>query len=461
MFSITDTGQPQNCEGRSRRDFLRVGALGLGGLSLADLLAHKALAAKAGLPVRDKSVVLLFLTGGPSQIETFDPKMTAPADTRSVTGEVKTSIPGVTFGGTFPLLAQQAHRMAVVRSFTHSNANHTGGVQDVMRGRSPTGAGMGSLATRARGSTYTRTGIPTHIDLGENETDPQFDKERLRLLEAAGPGQFGVAFKPFQTTGDGPLNQDLKLNIPRRRLDERRSLRRALDQHRRRLDAHGERAGLDTFEQQAYDIILGKARDAFDLSKEDPRLVRRYDTSRFNTALRVKHRASTVGKQLLLARRLCEAGCGFVTIHNPGWDMHGGNTQFNLPQGMEKLGRPIDQAVAAFLEDVAQRGLSEKILLVITGEFGRTPKVKSNGGRDHWPRLSTLAFAGGGLKMGQVIGESDRHAAEPAARPVHPRHLMATIMHTLFDIGQLRVTAGIPKPVIDAIAAGEPIEELV
>src|SRR5439155_13571157 len=132
------------------------------------------------------------------------------------------------------------------------------------------------------------------------------------------------------------------------------------------------------FEQQAFDILLAKSAAAFDLSKENPRVLERYDTSRFCTGLK-QYRASTLGKQLLLARRLCEAGCGFVTIHNPGWDMHGGDTQLNMPDGMQRLGSPVDHAVSAFLEDVAERGLSERILLIITGEFGRTSRLKDNG----------------------------------------------------------------------------------
>ena len=218
--------------------------------------------------------------------------------------------------------------------------------------------------------------------------------------------------------------------------------------------------GLDRFEQQAFDLLLGRGRRAFDLSDEDPRLVRQYDTGRFNTALRIPTRHSTLGHQLLLARRLCESGCGFITVHNPGWDMHGGNTQFNIPYGMERLGRPVDQAVSVFLEDLQQRGLADKVLLIITGEFGRTPKVKPDGGRDHWPRLSTLAFAGGGLPMGQVIGRSSRDVGEPANRPVTPENLFGTILTTLFDVGTLRILPDVPRDVARLIERAEPIPEL-
>lgn len=461
MFELFGTSHGPDCNGWSRRECLRIGTLGLAGLALPDLLAARAAARDSGGSAKETSVVLLFLTGGPSQIESFDPKMTAPAEVRSVTGEVATSLPGITFGGTFPKLARVAKQMAVVRSFTHGNANHTGGVEDVIQGRNRTRAGIGSIAARLRGATHPTTGLPTHVYLDYAEKDTQYNKERLRLLKAASAGSLGTSFSPFQPTGTGQINRNLKLNIPASRLDDRRALRRSLDRLHRRVDLLDNMASWDKFEQQAFDLILGKSKSAFDLTAEDPRLLRKYDTSRFNTALRISHRPSSLGHQLLLARRLCEAGCGFVTIHNPGWDMHGGKTQFNIPTGMEKLGRPVDHAVSVFLEDVAQRGLSKKILLIITGEFGRTPKVKPDGGRDHWPKLSTLAFAGGGLKMGQVIGRSNPRAEAPQTQPVTPENLLATVLHVLFDVSALRVRVDLPRELAAIIERGEPIRGLI
>ena len=227
----------------------------------------------------------------------------------------------------------------------------------------------------------------------------------------------------------------------------------------RQLDARGSLESLDKFSQQALELVLGKSRAAFDLSAEPRALIERYDTSRFITGIHTKRR-SALGKQMLLARRLCEAGCGFVTIHNPGWDMHGGNTQLNMPGGMEELGRPVDRAVSAFLQDVEARGLSEKILLIITGEFGRTPLLKPNGGRDHWPRLSTLAFAGGGLKMGQVIGRSTSKAEEPRSEPVTLDNLFATVMHVLFNVSKLRTQAHLPRDIVTLLERGKPIKGL-
>lgn len=461
MLQIDTDGRTQDCSRATRRAFLQVGTLGLGGLSLAELLAARARAASVGSAAKDTSVVLLFLTGGPSQIETFDPKMTAPADYRSATGAVATKLPGVAFGGTFPALAHLADRMAVVRSFTHGQSDHTKAVQQVARGGNPINhAGMGAIAARLRGSSHQRTGMPTHVFLGAQEVDRQFDKERLRLLDACGAGQLGGAYAPFALGGAGQVKQDMVLSIPAARLSDRLTLQRALDRLNRRVDAGGAIERLDKFEQQALDLVLGKSRAAFDLSRESPRLVERYNTARFQTGI-WEDRPSSLGTQLLLARRLCEAGCGFITIHNPGWDMHGGNTQLDIRGGMEELGRPVDRAVSAFLEDVTQRGLSEKILLIITGEFGRTPKLKDNGGRDHWPRLSTLALAGGGLQMGQVVGQSSAKAEEPRGDAVTVDSLFATVMHVLFDVAALRQASDLPRDIASLLERGRPIRELI
>ncbi|MFO1092855.1 MAG: DUF1501 domain-containing protein [Planctomycetaceae bacterium] len=459
MLSIGSAAETRDCAGIRRRDVLRIGSLSLGGLTLADLLAARA-AAKEN-PLRDKSIVLLFLTGGPSQIETFDPKGSAPAEFRSVTGEIATALPGVTFGGTFTGLAERADRLAVVRSFTHDIADHTLAVEQVIRGGNPIHkAGMGSVAARLRALVRPTAGIPWQIYSGAAEVDRQFDKERLRLLAAAGPGELGGGYAPFAIGGDAELQSDMELNVPRGRLDDRRGLQLALDRQRAALEGDGGPRGGGSFDAQALDLLLGQAKTAFDLSDEDPRLIARYDTSRFLTGIWTD-RPSTLGHQLLLARRLCEAGCGFVTIHNAGWDMHGGPTQMNMPVGMRRLGTPVDVAVSTFLDDVSERGLSERILFILTGEFGRSPRVHEHGGRDHWPRLSTLAFAGGGLPMGQVIGRSTSKAEEPHGDPVTPENLLGTVLHTLFDVSALRARPDLPRDLLSLIDRSPPIRELV
>jgi uncharacterized protein (DUF1501 family) len=199
--------------------------------------------------------------------------------------------------------------------------------------------------------------------------------------------------------------------------------------------------GLDNFKTQAFDLVVSKAKEAFDVNKEDPKLREKYGKG--------------LGEQMLLARRLCEAGVGFVTIQFGGWDMHG-----NVAQGMKNLGPKVDNAVASFLEDMRSRGLSDDILLVITGEFGRTPRINQGAGRDHWAPLSTLALAGGGLKMGQTVGESTAKAEVPKSNPVGPQDLMATVFHVLGLPQDLHYNdpTGRPSPMI---SGGKPIAELL
>jgi hypothetical protein len=210
----------------------------------------------------------------------------------------------------------------------------------------------------------------------------------------------------------------------------------------RKIDKSGLLEGLDSFESQAFDLVKGRAREAFDVTREDPRV-------------RDKYGRNGLGAQLLMARRLCESGVGFVTLHFGGWDMHG-----QIARAMNNLGPQVDNAVSAFLDDVQQRGLDRDILLVITGEFGRTPRINGSAGRDHWAPLSTLALAGGGLKMGQVVGESSAKVEVPKTTPITPQHLMATVFHVLGLPQDLhyRDQSGRPVPMI---VGGKPIAELV
>jgi uncharacterized protein (DUF1501 family) len=461
MLALLTDCRNRDCAGLTRRDFIRIGALGLGSLALPGMLAARAKAAAAGQNdfVRDKSVVLLFLAGGASHIETFDPHIDAPSEIRSITGEVPTSLPGITFGGTFPRLAKLAHKMAVIRSFSHTVTDHAKAIEHMLTAGHPAQISMGSMYTRFRGTNHERSGLPTYAALTAPEVDPQYRTERERVLKGSAPGPLGPAFAPFDPDGGAPALKSMELSIPRHQFEDRRSLLKSLDQLNRQMDASDTIAAVDQYTQQAFDMILRGAGHAFDLSKEDPKLVERYDTSRFEVGKKL-FRTSTLGQQMLLARRLCEAGCGFVTVQNAGWDMHADGNNPDMATGMEMLGRPLDQAVSAFLEDVEARGLSDKILLVITGDFGRTPKINKRGGRDHWANLGTLAFAGGGLKMGQVIGQSSRNADEPASDPITPRHLLGTIMHTVFDMGKLRVQRGFPNELLSFVDQSQPIAQL-
>jgi uncharacterized protein (DUF1501 family) len=469
MFSLLGGGQNRTCQTITRRELLRVGSLALGGLTLPGLLAGRSAASQARHYVRNKSVVFLFLQGGPSQIETFDPKMTAPQDIRSINGEVATRIPGVTFGSTFERLAGMAHRLAVVRSFASGNNDHQNYVA-VAGGDNPLRVPMTTLYSRVAGANRSN-GMPTGCVVTPEATGPDvrlgsnFETQALQKLLTAGMG-LGATYAPFDPSSGGELRRNLQLQLPRDRFDDRRGLLAQLDTFKQRMDRTRTFDNISVFEQQAYEVIVRGISDAFDLSREDQRTIARYDTSGLFTLSQVhrwgdmRRSSNLLGKQLLLARRLCEAGCGFVTVFDAGWDMHANNNSPRNMEGLNWLGRQVDHAVSAFLEDVEERGLSDDILLVITGEMGRTPKLNRNGGRDHWGNLTPLVLAGGGLRMGQVIGQSDRQAGNPVSERYTPRHLLATIMQTLFDVGEVRVARDLPANVVDIVSSGTPIREL-
>ena len=452
--------------GWSRREFLRVGGLALGGFTLADLAAARAADGESLLT--GKSVVFLFMHGGPPQIETFDPKMGSPSEIRSVTGEVRTSLPGVTYGSAFPQLARLAHQTAVVRSFVTGDGNHD--IKPLVC-RDTFGANPGSIFARVAGGNHPRTGVPTNIALFPRSVNPDAQPANHNFGNFLSPGKFGPAYVPFEPGGGGQLQKDMTLSIPKDRLGDRKELLRRLDDLQRAFDEQVGVEGTDPFREQAFSLLLAGVSKAFDLSNESPRLIERYDTSKIlpadNVSARWKNRKNyldnmnSLGRQMLLARKLCEAGCGFVTVTtNFVWDFHADENNATVAEGLRYVGAPFDRAVSAFIEDVESRGLRDKILLVACGEMGRTPKLNKNGGRDHWGGLAPLLLYGGGLRMGQVVGESTRDAGEPNSAPVTPRHLMGTIAHALFDLGRLRVARGLPDEII-RLTEYDPIRELI
>jgi uncharacterized protein (DUF1501 family) len=435
----------------SRRHFLRIGSFGLGGMVLPWLVPERSWAASESA-ITDKSVIFLFLHGGPSQIETFDPKMNAPAEVRSATGEVATQTAGITFGGTFAKLAQRSDKLTVVRSFVTGDGNHD--IKPVV-GRDTLGANLGAIYAHVAGLNHPTTGMPTNAALFPRAVDATTQAPTLNFGNFSATGPLSAACAPFVPGSGGTAQQDMQLKLPLSRLEDRRRLLAGLDHANRTLDA-AVNDGLDEQRDKAFRIILGGVADAFDLAKEDPKVVAGYDTAplvrpenidkKWKNYNNYVDNAKALGKLLLLARRLCERGCGFVTVTtNFVWDMHADVNNAGVAEGMRYMGQPLDHAVSAFLDDVAARGLDERILLVCCGEMGRTPKINKNGGRDHWGNLAPLLLAGGGLKMGQVIGQSNRSGGEPSSQPMTIKHLIATILHTLFDVGKLRVQRSLSR----------------
>jgi hypothetical protein len=461
----------------------------LAGLSLPHLLAAKGLSAEAGAKlVKDRSVVLLWLGGGPSQIETFDPKMTAPSNIRSVTGEVKTALSGVTFGGTFPLLAARAKNLSIIRNLGHKSSDHNSSMR-IMSCGLPVDAEESGLVTqgsqpgklpmmwemvsRIRGSTHPTSGLPTGLLIGPKAAAGDKGKGLRNSDDDGHPGDgaLGDAYKAFNPAGRGELLQNMRLSLPAARLDDRRALLAGLDSLRRDIDARGEMDSIDVFDRQAVDVVLGGAAKAFDLSQEDPRTLAEYDTSDCKLPSILGERQlrdsnpAFLGRQMLMARRLVEAGAGFVKVLSYGWDNHADDRvpakYNNLANVYPALGGAVDKAASAFIDDCERRGLGDKVLLVITGEMGRTPVLGKHGGRDHWGSITPVAIYGGGLTTGQVIGQSDRRAAFSIGHAYSPQHLLATIMHTLFDLAELRIADGLPADVVRRIIEQPPIAELV
>ncbi|QDU19761.1 DUF1501 domain-containing protein [Urbifossiella limnaea] len=468
MLTIHDRGFARDCRGASRREFLRVGGLGLGlsGLTLPGLLAARARAGESGGAPK-KAVVLLFLQGGPSQLETWDPKPEAPKEYRTHTDCIVTAHPGVRFCRYFPRLAAMARDFTVVRNFASGNGGHT--YEAVTTGGNATKGSL-SAASAYLGGAVAPSGLPGNmlvlpeavqegLKLGSN-----FETGALPTLTQT--GSLGSQYEAFSPAGGSKLKQAMTLTLPRERFDDRRQLLAGFDTLRRDIDRGGALGRADEYQQRAFDIISRGITEVFDLGKEDPRTLAMYDTAglfRLEDATRwydMKRASNLLGKQMLLARRLCEAGCGFVTVSDCGWDMHANNNSPKNMEGLKWLAPQVDHAVAAFLEDVKQRGLSEKILLVVTGEMGRSPRLNGNGGRDHHGELTPLLIAGGGLKMGQVVGRSDALGGRPASHGYRPAHLFATVMNFLLDVPQLRLRTDLNRDLMTAIDRANVIREL-
>lgn len=452
-----------------RRNFLRIGSLALGGtscgaLSLADLFQAQAAAAGqrdgsrspkpnfSGLNgiVKDKAIVFLHMQGGPSQFETFDPKMSAPVEIRSATGEIATRVPGLTFGSTFSKLAERADRLTIVRSFVPGNANHD--VKPIVSAATHE-ASLGAMYARVAGTTRAATGLPTSAWVNPTAIDSTERKPTLSFGKFNDPGRLGAGYAPFVPGSGGPLQQAMRLSMAPHRLHDRRELLGQLDVIKRKIDADGGLVGMDRFQEQAFDVILKGAADAFDLKNEDPRMIERYDTAplvspgsidkKWNNYKEYVTHGKSLGKLLLMARRLVEHGVGFVTVSTDFvWDNHADSNNAGVEEGMRYCGLPFDHAVATFLDDLAARGLSDKVLLVCCGEIGRSPRINKKGGRDHWGNLGPLMLAGGGMPAGKVIGQSARDGGTPQGDPVTQENLIGTIFNTVFDVGRLRLIPG-------------------
>jgi hypothetical protein len=419
-----------------------------------------------GALTNGRSVIFLFLHGGPSQFETFDPKMTAPEGIRSATGEIATKLPGITFGSSFPKLAAVADKFSIVRSFSTGDGNHD--IKPIV-GRDTFGANLGSIHARFAGSNDPVTGLPVNVLLQPQSVDASTQPGVIDFGKFTATGTLNPSYAPFDPSGTGGDLKQLTRNVPRERLISRLAISREFDAIKSSLDRY---PGESSLRDQAFRLMTGGLEEAFDISRESPHVVDRYDTAplvrpdsiskKWNNHKNYADNAKSLGKLLLLARRLCERGAGFVTVTtNFVWDMHADANNATMTEGMSYMGGPLDHALSALVEDIEARGMSDKILVVACGEMGRTPRINATGGRDHWGGLAPLFLYGGGMKPGQVIGRSNKDASFAADAPVGIKDLIGTILERTTHLDRIRRVTELPSEISQIMTSWKPIPGLL
>ena len=425
----------------SRRDFLRVGVLGGLGLSLGDFFTLRARAEQKTGVLKDgpaKSVINIFLPGGMAAQESFDPKPYSPIEYRGPLGSIDTALEGVRFGEHLKETAKVADKLVIVRSMTHGEAAHERGTHNMFTGYRPSPAlqypSMGSVVANQLGS---RKNLPPYVCI-PNLPNPY-----------AGSGYLSSAFGPF-SLGSDPAAKDFTvrdLTLPQgmtpEHFEQRKTMLAAVDKHFRTLEASDALDAMDSFYQRAYGLISSaEARAAFDLKAEPD-------------ALKDEYGRTEAGQRLLLARRLVEAGVRFVSLTTGGWDHHQ-----KIKDGIENGLPPLDKAFAALIRDLTSRGLLDSTLVLITTEFGRTPKINKDAGRDHYPKVFSIVMAGGGLKKGLVYGASDATSSAPDSDPVHVEDFATTVYNQIGIPADMELMAPGNRP-IEIVKGGEVLTDII
>jgi len=441
----------------NRRGFVQAGVLGTTGLCLGDLLRTDARAnAPGNQSSRRTSVIILWMRGGPSHIDMWDPKPDAPEEYRGEFGVMNSNVSGITLSDMLPQSARIMDKWSIIRSLHHTDAGHSAGDQIVFTGYPPGPSpdvnvmpSCGSIVSRQLG--HLTPHMPAYVMIP-------------RMVPGTGPAYLGPAHKPFETQTDpaspGPFrlpNFEMPAGLDVNRLGDRRTLLSGFDSLRRDVDGSGQMEALDRFNQRAWDILTSTAaRDAFDLDREPQHVRERYGfMPAFDPGAANRCGAPAWSQRILLARRLVEAGVRLVTVDLRWWDTH--------VLGFDSLRRGFlprwDQAYSALIEDLEQRGLLDSTLVLAWGEFGRTPRVNRDAGRDHYPNVFSAALAGGPVRGGRVVGESDSKGAFPKSNPKTPQDVLATVYHHLgVDTTEIyHDNAGRPHPVL---SSGRPVEEL-
>ena len=405
------------CDGVPRRDFLAIGSLALGGLSLPQLLQAES---KTNSPKSHKSVIMIYLTGGPPHQDMFDLKPQAPKEVRGPFNPISTNLPGVQIGEHFPRLAKMMDKVAIIRSLIGSDGRHSSfqcATGRRFRTQPPGGwPEIGSIMSKKYGPV--NPAIPPALDLSIKMAHQPYN--------LPGAGFLGRAHAPVKPQGNALQDMVLK-GVNLSRLENRKSLLQGLDSFRRYVDREVLPKGVDKLTENALNILTSnRLAEALDLSKEDPKVRARYgkDDEKVLGYSHLGYKA--LMSKFLAARRLVEAGARVVTVAFADFDWHGGN--FSNGRKVHPL---LDQGVSALISDLHERGLDKDVTVVVWGEFGRTPKINKSAGRDHWSRVCAALVAGGGLRTGQVIGATNRLAEEPTDRPIHFHDVFATIYHAL------------------------------
>ncbi|MDA1015225.1 MAG: DUF1501 domain-containing protein [Planctomycetota bacterium] len=411
----------RNCQGITRRDVFQVGGLNLLGLSLAETLRRNAVHANDDKPRGDRSCIFIWLNGGPSHFETFDPKPDTDDSVRGPYGCINTPVSGVRISELLPMLAQRMEKYAVIRSMTHKNSGH--GSTAMLTGFDNKLEAFGAVVSKLQAADRA---MPPYVHVGSTPGD---GSQVTSNIDRVGGGTLGSAYGPIAVRDPSGKkvvlpNFSLSADITADRFQQRQALLDVVEKSRRELDRSPVVAQMDTYYRRAIEMLTStRVRDAFDLNKEQPRL-------------RMQYGANFFGQACLMARRLVEAGTRYVQIKwydvvaFDAWDCHGAE----LPGMMrmeQQLCPRLDQGLAALLDDLDDRGLLDSTLIVVAGEFGRTPKINKSGARDHWPHCFSALMAGGGIPGGTIVGGSDKKGAYPVERPVSPTEFAATIYKTM------------------------------
>ena len=460
MFRINAGSSPRYCDGMSRRSFVQLGVAGMASVGLSGVLRAKEESAVKTGTRKDTSAILIWLDGGPGHMDMYDMKPEAPLEYRGIWRPIRTNVPGIEISELFPKQAKIADKFSIVRSLHHDTGDHFAGGHRML-----TTKNMGVSGGNTAGKFPSIGSIVAHQRSDRRSSLPPYVSVPVASSIGLRPGYFGgnwlgAHLDPFETGGDPNKanfkvqNLDLVKGLTVDRLDDRRHLLAALDQIPRAVDASGAFDSMNRFDRQAFNFVAGKqARDAFDLSKEDE-------------ALREQYGRQGWGQSTLLARRLVEAGASFVTVHFGGWDHH-----WNLQSGMESYLPRVDAAVSTLFTDLDQRGLLDSTLVILCGEFSRTPRMNDGGnggpplskgtpGRDHWGNSMFCLLGGGGVQGGQIVGSTDRRGETPASRAVRPDNIHATIYRCLGIDPTLHILdhSGRPTPVLEDPT---PIHELL